>query len=118
MGEIFFILAIQNKNTDPMSRTILQFQFADALCSVSGHTGPLHRYCTVLNYTVLYCTTVQCCTVLYCTVLHRCDISGSREAGDKLASMLRLGSSKPWPDALQVIFRTLGLNILRLQRFL
>ena len=52
MREIFFILAIQNKNvphnTDPMSRTILQFQFADALCSVSGHTGPLHRYCAVL----------------------------------------------------------------------
>ena len=45
----------------PMSRTILQFQFADALCSVSGHTGPLHRYCAVL-----YCTELNC-TVLYCT---------------------------------------------------
>ena len=36
-------------------------------------------------------------------MLYRCDISGSRAAGAKLASMLRLGSSKPWPDALQVL---------------
>ena len=34
-------------------RTILQFQFAEKLCEVSGHTGPLHR----------------------------CDFSGSKEAG-------------------------------------
>ena len=25
-------------------RTILQFQFLEELCSVAGHTGPLHRY--------------------------------------------------------------------------
>ena len=25
------------------TRTILQFQFAEKLCDVSGHTGPLHR---------------------------------------------------------------------------
>ena len=24
-------------------RTILQFQFAEALCQISGHQGPLHR---------------------------------------------------------------------------
>ena len=24
-------------------RTILQFQFAEALCDISGHDGPLHR---------------------------------------------------------------------------
>ena len=98
-----------------MLRTILQFQFAAALCSVSGHTGPLHRCCTVLVCTALYSTalyrTVLHCTALYCTVLCRCEISGSREAGAKLASMLRLGSSKPWPDALQVIPR---ISVLKL----
>ena len=31
----------------------------------------------------------------------KCDISGSKEAGKLLADMLKLGSSKPWPDALQ-----------------
>ena len=25
------------------TRTILQFQFAEALCEISGHEGPLHR---------------------------------------------------------------------------
>ena len=56
------------------ARTILQFQFAAKLCEISGHTGPLHR----------------------------CDFSGSKEAGEKLAQLLRLGSSKPWQDALEV----------------
>jgi len=55
------------------TRTILQFQFAEKLCDISGHTGPLHR----------------------------CDFSGSKEAGSALAKMLRLGSSKPWQDALE-----------------
>jgi len=31
----------------------------------------------------------------------KCDISGSKEAGKLLADMLKLGSSQPWPDALQ-----------------
>jgi len=55
------------------TRTILQFQFAAKLCDISGHTGPLHR----------------------------CDFSGSKEAGSALAKMLSLGSSKPWQDALE-----------------
>ena len=38
------------------ARTILQFQFAERLCKVSGHTGPLHR----------------------------CDFSGSKQAGEEL----------------------------------
>ena len=50
------------------TRTILQFQFWSRLCELSGHTGPLHR----------------------------CDFSGSEEAGRALAEMLRLGSSVPW----------------------
>lgn len=34
------------------------------------------------------------------TPLHRCSIYGSKEAGAKLDSMLKLGVSKPWQDAL------------------
>jgi len=56
-------------------RTILQFQFAEKLCELSGHQGPLHR----------------------------CDFSGSTEAGAALGQMLALGASKPWQDALEVL---------------
>ena len=52
------------------SRTLLQFQFMESLCKTSGHRGPLHR----------------------------CDFSTSREAGESLARMLKLGNSQPWPD--------------------
>ncbi len=54
---------------------ILQFQFQRALCKDIGYTGPLHR----------------------------CSIYGNKEAGDKLNSMLALGASKPWPEALQTL---------------
>lgn len=54
---------------------ILQFQFHRALCKVAGHTGPLHE----------------------------CSIYGSKAAGDKLKAMLALGSSKPWPEALEAM---------------
>ena len=52
---------------------ILQFQFHRAMCEVAGHQGPLHT----------------------------CSIYGSKAAGDKLASMLAMGNSQPWPDALE-----------------
>lgn len=35
--------------------------------------------------------------------LHRCNFYGSREAGDKLMSMLRLGKSLPWKEVMEVI---------------
>ncbi|XP_059145136.1 angiotensin-converting enzyme-like [Physella acuta] len=54
---------------------IVQFQFHKALCEAAGQTGPLHR----------------------------CDIYGSKEAGQKIGSMLRLGLSKPWPDAMEIL---------------
>ena len=60
------------------TRTILQFQFAEALCSIAGHKGPLHR----------------------------CDFSKSKEAGAALAGLLKLGSSRPWPDALETLTGT------------
>jgi peptidyl-dipeptidase A len=54
---------------------ILQFQFHRALAHAAGCTGPLHR----------------------------CSIYGSKEAGRKLDSMLQMGMSQPWPDALEAI---------------
>ena len=35
--------------------------------------------------------------------LHRCNFFGSKEAGDKLKTMLELGSSKPWKEAMEVM---------------
>jgi peptidyl-dipeptidase A len=32
--------------------------------------------------------------------LHRCTFYGNKKAGAKLERMLKLGASKPWPDAL------------------
>lgn len=54
---------------------VLQFQFHEALCKASGHTGPLYT----------------------------CSIHGSKEAGARLQEMLAMGASKPWPDALEAI---------------
>jgi peptidyl-dipeptidase A len=54
---------------------ILQFQFHRALCDAAGFEGPLHR----------------------------CSIFGSDEAGARLNTMLEMGASQPWPDALEVM---------------
>lgn len=54
---------------------ILQFQFHKGLCAAAGHKGPLHQ----------------------------CSIYGSKEAGDKLQAMMKLGSSRPWPEALALV---------------
>ena len=54
---------------------ILEFQFYRAMCQASGYTGPLHR----------------------------CSFYGSREAGRRLDAMLRMGASRPWPEALEAL---------------
>jgi peptidyl-dipeptidase A len=54
---------------------ILQFQFHRVLCKEAGYTGPLHR----------------------------CSIYGNKAAGEKLAKMLAMGQSRPWPDALEAL---------------
>lgn len=54
---------------------ILQFQFHRALAKEAG------------------------CT----TALHRCSIYESKAAGEKLNAMLKLGMSKPWPEALEAV---------------
>ena len=57
---------------------ILQFQFHRALCEAAGIEGPLHR----------------------------CSIFESEEAGKRLRTMLELGASRPWPEALEAIAGT------------
>jgi peptidyl-dipeptidase A len=54
---------------------VLQFQFHRALCREAGYSGPLHR----------------------------CSIYGSKAAGAKLEQMLKLGLSRPWPEALKAM---------------
>ena len=54
---------------------ILQFQFHRALSKTIGWSGPLHR----------------------------CSIYGHREAGEKLRTMMEMGASRPWPEALEVL---------------
>lgn len=54
---------------------ILQFQFHRSLCETIGWEGPLHR----------------------------CSIYGSEAAGERLDAMMRMGSSRPWPDALEAL---------------
>jgi peptidyl-dipeptidase A len=54
---------------------ILQFQFHKAMCDAAGFEGPLYQ----------------------------CSIYGSKEAGEKLAAMLAMGQSKPWPEALEAL---------------
>ena len=54
---------------------ILQFQFHRSLCEIAGVEGPLHR----------------------------CSIYGNQEAGKRLIEMLEMGSSKPWPEALEAL---------------
>ncbi|MDD5301633.1 MAG: M2 family metallopeptidase [Elusimicrobia bacterium] len=54
---------------------VYQFQFYRALCKQSGYTGPLHR----------------------------CSYYGDKAAGKSLGDMMAMGSSKPWPDALEAV---------------
>jgi peptidyl-dipeptidase A len=54
---------------------ILQFQFQRGLCQAAGYKGPLHR----------------------------CSIYGNKVAGERLAKMLEMGQSRPWPEALKEV---------------
>jgi peptidyl-dipeptidase A len=57
---------------------ILQFQFHRALAQAAGCTGPLNR----------------------------CSVYGNKAAGARLASMLEMGQSRPWQEALEKIAGT------------
>ena len=61
---------------------ILQFQFHKAACEMAGWEGPLHR----------------------------CSIYGAGEIGKKFNAMLEMGSSKPWPDALEAFVGTRSID--------
>jgi len=58
---------------------VIQFQFYRSLCIEAGQYDPEDPS----------------------SVLHNCDFYRSKEAGAKLASMLSMGSSKPWPEAME-----------------
>jgi peptidyl-dipeptidase A len=57
---------------------ILQFQFYEAACKQSGWKGPLHR----------------------------CSFYGDKQVGQRLDAMLKMGQSRPWPDALEAFTGT------------
>lgn len=54
---------------------VIQFQFHKALCDAASHSGTLHT----------------------------CDIYKSTEAGKLLSDVMKLGFSKPWPEAMTMI---------------
>ena len=54
---------------------ILQFQFHRALCREAGFSGPLYQ----------------------------CSIYNNKKAGEKLKTMLAMGSTEPWPAALKAM---------------
>jgi peptidyl-dipeptidase A len=54
---------------------VLQFQFYRAMCREAGYTGPLHR----------------------------CSFYGNKEAAKRFRTMLEMGQSKPWPEALKTL---------------
>ncbi|XP_072029767.1 angiotensin-converting enzyme-like [Amphiura filiformis] len=68
---------------------VLQFQFHEALCNASGHTGPLLK----------------------------CDIYRSETAGKLLGDMLALGSSVPWPEAMERITGQREISALPLVKY-
>lgn len=61
---------------------ILQFQFHKAACDMAGNDGPLHR----------------------------CSIYGNKEVGKRFGDMMRMGSSKPWPEALEAFTGTPNMD--------
>jgi peptidyl-dipeptidase A len=68
---------------------LLQFQFHKALSETAGCTAPLNR----------------------------CSIYGSKAAGAKLNSMLEMGLSQPWPDALEKIAGTRQMDSTALRTY-
>ncbi|XP_023709018.2 angiotensin-converting enzyme-like [Cryptotermes secundus] len=60
---------------------VIQFQFHRALCEKAGQFDPNDPK----------------------KPLHECDIYRSTEAGNLLRKMLQMGSSRPWPDAMEVL---------------
>uniref|UniRef100_A0A4W4GRH0 Angiotensin-converting enzyme n=2 Tax=Electrophorus electricus TaxID=8005 RepID=A0A4W4GRH0_ELEEL len=68
---------------------VIQFQFHKALCEAAGHTGPLHN----------------------------CDIYQSRNAGQLLGDVMKLGFSKPWPEAMMMITGQPNMSVQPLMEY-
>jgi peptidyl-dipeptidase A len=68
---------------------ILQFQFHRALAKAAGCTTPLHR----------------------------CSIYESKDAGKRLNTMLAMGQSRPWPDALEVLTGSRQMDATAIQDY-
>ncbi|XP_069122365.1 angiotensin-converting enzyme-like [Argopecten irradians] len=68
---------------------ILQFQWHKALCDEIGYTGPLHR----------------------------CDVYRQTAAGNLLRKMLKMGSSKPWQEAMKVITGSREMSVLPMMQY-
>ena len=74
---------------------------------VAGNVGYV-RYFTAFIYEFQFYRTLCLISKQYdpndpLKPLHRCNFYGSKEAGDKLRSMLVLGSSKPWKEVMEVM---------------
>ena len=54
---------------------VIQFQFHKSLCSIAQPNVPLYK----------------------------CDVDSNKAAGEKLAQALKLGSSRPWPDVMEIL---------------
>jgi peptidyl-dipeptidase A len=61
---------------------ILQFQFHKAACDQAGFEGPLHQ----------------------------CSVYGNEEVGKRFNAMMEMGSSQPWPDALEAFTGTRDMD--------
>nr|XP_039267513.1 angiotensin-converting enzyme-like isoform X1 [Styela clava] len=68
---------------------VIQFQFYQAMCNEANHQGPLYK----------------------------CDFYKSKEAGQKLGDMLKLGSSLEWPEAMFQLTGTREMSTLPLQEY-
>lgn len=68
---------------------VLQFQFYESMCKLANQGGPLHK----------------------------CDFQSSKEAGKAFEKMLKMGSSKPWPDALHVLTGTRKMSVQPMLRY-
>ncbi|XP_043859220.1 angiotensin-converting enzyme-like protein Ace3 [Dromiciops gliroides] len=68
---------------------VIQFQFHEALCQASGHTGPLHK----------------------------CNIYSSQDAGKLLGDVMKLGFSKPWPEAMKMITGQYNMSAKPLMKY-
>ncbi|KAJ8264684.1 hypothetical protein GJAV_G00152490 [Gymnothorax javanicus] len=68
---------------------IIQFQFHQALCAAANHIGSLHT----------------------------CDIYKSQPAGKLLGDVMKLGFSKPWPEALTMITGQPHMSALPLMEY-